>query len=78
MANGEKTVPGPMEDIMLGSPLIMGGIMFGRERNQVGLLIEPKMQYRVDPKDDQQVEKFRNSIWSEIITPAGMQHLHSV
>jgi long-subunit acyl-CoA synthetase (AMP-forming) len=78
MANGEKTVPGPMEDIMLGSPLIMGAIIFGRQRNQVGVLIEPKTQYKVDPTDEQQVETFRNLIWSERITPAGMEHLSLV
>ncbi|KAJ7144760.1 putative aminoadipate reductase [Mycena crocata] len=63
MANGEKTVPGPMEDIMMASPSIMGAIMFGRERNQVGVLIEPNSKYNLDPEDGQQLAKFRNSIW---------------
>ncbi|KAJ7886913.1 hypothetical protein B0H13DRAFT_1627705 [Mycena leptocephala] len=62
MANGEKTVPGPMEDIMVASPLVMGAVMFGRERNQVGVLIEPNPQYKLDPKDEQQIAKFRNLI----------------
>ncbi|KAJ7443002.1 putative aminoadipate reductase [Mycena latifolia] len=63
MANGEKTVPGPMEDVMMASPFIIGAVMFGRERNQVGVLIEPNPQYKLDPKDEQQLAKFRNSIW---------------
>ncbi|KAJ6558269.1 acetyl-CoA synthetase-like protein [Mycena capillaripes] len=63
MANGEKTVPGPMEDIMMASPLIMGAIMFGRERNQVGVLIEPNPHYELDPKDEQAVPKYRDLIW---------------
>ncbi|KAJ7488848.1 putative aminoadipate reductase [Mycena latifolia] len=66
MANGEKTVPGPMEDIMMANPLIKGAVMFGRERNQVGVLIEPNPQYKLDPKDEQQLAKFRNSIWPVI------------
>ncbi|KAJ7731258.1 acetyl-CoA synthetase-like protein [Mycena metata] len=62
MANGEKTVPGPMEDIMMASPLIKGAVMFGRERNQVGVLIEPR-QHTLDPADVQQLAEFRNLIW---------------
>ncbi|KAJ7615659.1 putative aminoadipate reductase [Mycena polygramma] len=66
MANGEKTVPGPMENVMMASPLIAGAVMFGRERNQVGVLIEPSPHQEVDTEDDQQVAKFRNSIWPVI------------
>ncbi|KAJ7656834.1 putative aminoadipate reductase, partial [Mycena polygramma] len=66
MANGEKTVPGPMEDIMIASPLIAGAVMFGRERNQVGVLIEPSPLHKVDTEDDHQVAKFRNLIWPVI------------
>ncbi|KAJ6578491.1 acetyl-CoA synthetase-like protein [Mycena capillaripes] len=66
MANGEKTVPGPMEDIMTASPLVIGAVMFGRERNQVGVLIEPNPQYKLDSKDEEQIAKFRNSLWPVI------------
>ncbi|KAJ6514511.1 hypothetical protein C8R47DRAFT_962145, partial [Mycena vitilis] len=66
MANGEKTVPGPMEDTMVAHPLIAGAVMFGRERNQVGVLIEPTPRYNVDPEDEQQVAEYRNLIWSAI------------
>ncbi|KAJ6482180.1 putative aminoadipate reductase [Mycena vitilis] len=66
MANGEKTVPGPMEDIMTASPLIAGAVMFGRERNQVGVLIEPSPLHKVDTEDDHQLAKFRNLIWPVI------------
>ncbi|KAJ7715960.1 acetyl-CoA synthetase-like protein [Mycena metata] len=65
MANGEKTVPGPMEDIMMASPLIKGAVMFGRERNQVGVLIEPT-QHTLDSADVQQLADFRNLIWPVI------------
>ncbi|KAJ7236069.1 hypothetical protein B0H12DRAFT_1256772 [Mycena haematopus] len=63
MANGEKTVPGPMEDVMMASPFIKGAVMFGRERNQVGVLIEPNHHYELDPSDEQQLVKYRNLIW---------------
>ncbi|KAJ7041394.1 acetyl-CoA synthetase-like protein [Mycena alexandri] len=63
MANGEKTVPGPMENIMMASPLIKGAVMFGRERNQVGVLVEPNTQHTLDPADGQQLANFRNLIW---------------
>ncbi|KAF8215632.1 putative nonribosomal peptide synthetase [Mycena galopus ATCC 62051] len=66
MANGEKTVPGPMEDMIMASPFIMGAVMFGRERNQVGVLIEPNHHYAMDPTDEQQLVKFRNLIWPVI------------
>ncbi|KAJ7236051.1 acetyl-CoA synthetase-like protein [Mycena haematopus] len=66
MANGEKTVPGPMEDVMMASPFIKGAVMFGRERNQVGVLIEPNHHYELDPTDEQQLVKYRNLIWPVI------------
>ncbi|KAJ7715956.1 acetyl-CoA synthetase-like protein [Mycena metata] len=65
MANGEKTVPGP-EDIMMASPLVKGAVMFGRERNQVGVLIEPNPQNALDPAAGQQLADFRNAIWPVI------------
>jgi hypothetical protein len=61
LANGEKAVPGPMEDIMDASPYIACAIMFGRERNQVGVLVEPTERYMLDPRDDG--VKFLESIW---------------
>ncbi|KAF8215591.1 hypothetical protein K438DRAFT_1954309 [Mycena galopus ATCC 62051] len=66
MANGEKAVPGPMEDIIMASPFIVCAVMFGRERSQVGVLVEPHQQYQIDSTDEQQVVKFRNLIWPVI------------
>ncbi|KAJ7625813.1 putative nonribosomal peptide synthetase [Roridomyces roridus] len=63
MANGEKTVPGPMEDVMMSSPHIRGAVMFGRERNQIGVLIEPHPHQKVDPSDEKQLAEYRNLIW---------------
>ncbi|KAJ7688597.1 hypothetical protein B0H17DRAFT_1160269 [Mycena rosella] len=63
MANGEKTVPGPIENVIMASPAVSGAVMFGRERNQVGVLIEPHPQHKLDPNDVQQLARFRNMIW---------------
>ncbi|KAH7890602.1 putative nonribosomal peptide synthetase [Phlebopus sp. FC_14] len=42
LASGEKAVPAPMESIITSSPILQGAVMFGRERNQVGILVEPR------------------------------------
>ncbi|KAG8734982.1 hypothetical protein FRC10_011138 [Ceratobasidium sp. 414] len=40
LLNGEKTNPGAMEVEILNSLLVQSAVMFGRERNQTGVLIE--------------------------------------
>ncbi|KAF7370103.1 Acetyl-CoA synthetase-like protein [Mycena sanguinolenta] len=67
MANGEKTVPGPMEDVILTCPSIKATIIFGRERSQIGVLIEPTEEYyTIDPSDEHQLVNYRELIWSTI------------
>ncbi|KAH7890598.1 acetyl-CoA synthetase-like protein [Phlebopus sp. FC_14] len=63
LASGEKTVPAPIENIIGSSPLVQGTVMFGRERHQVGILIEPHPEYVVDTANDKAVAEFRNKIW---------------
>ena len=63
LASGEKTVPAPMEGIINSSPLLRGVVMFGRERNQVGVLVEPRAEYAIDTRDDSAVAAFRNQVW---------------
>ncbi|KAG6878054.1 putative NRPS-like protein biosynthetic cluster [Termitomyces sp. T159_Od127] len=65
-SSGEKTVPGPMEDIVMSSPCVMGNIIFGRAHGQPGILIEPKDQYAIDIADQTQVARLRNTLWSVI------------
>ncbi|KAJ6457255.1 putative aminoadipate reductase [Mycena sanguinolenta] len=67
MANGEKTVPGPMEDVILTCPFIKATIIFGRERAHIGVLIEPTEEYTIDPSDEHQLVNYRNLIWREIL-----------
>ncbi|EPQ57812.1 acetyl-CoA synthetase-like protein [Gloeophyllum trabeum ATCC 11539] len=63
LASGEKTVPGPMEGHIGHSPMVQGTLMFGRGRNQVGIIIEPTSEYVIDPKDEKALVEFRNKIW---------------
>ncbi|KAG6888349.1 hypothetical protein C0995_009042 [Termitomyces sp. Mi166 len=62
-SSGEKTVPGPMEDIVMSSQYVMGTVIFGRAHNQPGILVEPKAQYAIDITDQTQVAKLRNKLW---------------
>ena len=63
LASGEKTVPAPMEGIISSGPFVQGALMFGRERNQVGVLVEPRPEHVVDIQDDNAIAEFRNKIW---------------
>ncbi|KIK64285.1 hypothetical protein GYMLUDRAFT_94733 [Collybiopsis luxurians FD-317 M1] len=62
-SSGEKTIPGPMETIITATPLLYGAVMFGRERSQTGILVEPSPNEKVDVTDPVQVAAFRNSLW---------------
>ena len=48
----------------MGSPLLQGAVIFGRERNQVGILVESSPKHAVDVLDESAVAAFRNEIWS--------------
>ena len=41
----------------------MGCVMFGREREQPGTLLEPSPEYACDPDDETALVAFRNRIW---------------
>lgn len=45
--------------------------MFGREREQAGLLVEPHPEYAVDPTDEKALADFRNKIWCVLLSPDG-------
>jgi len=64
MANGEKTNPGPLEDIILGNHHVRAALMFGRSRDQVGSIVQPAKPF--DIADDAEVSRFRNLIWPEV------------
>ncbi|KAJ7487932.1 hypothetical protein FB451DRAFT_1225962 [Mycena latifolia] len=61
--SGENTVPAPMEDIIRSSPLVAGTVMFGRDQNQAGVLIEPRPNVQIDINDRVQVTNLRDKLW---------------
>ncbi|KAJ7845316.1 putative aminoadipate reductase [Mycena leptocephala] len=62
-SSAEKTVPAPMEGIVMSSPLVAGTVMFGRDRDQAGILIEPALAMQIDVADATQVVELRNKLW---------------
>ncbi|KAJ7794428.1 Alpha/Beta hydrolase protein [Mycena olivaceomarginata] len=62
-SSGEKTVPGPMLDIIMSSPHITGAVMFGRERLQTGILIETTPELQINVHNATQLAELRNKIW---------------
>ncbi|KAJ3740205.1 acetyl-CoA synthetase-like protein [Lentinula detonsa] len=66
LTTGEKCVPAPMENSLLMSALIQGVVMFGRQRDQPGVLIEPSPSNEINVDDPKQVSTYRNKVWSII------------
>ncbi|KAJ6617577.1 putative aminoadipate reductase [Mycena sp. CBHHK59/15] len=64
--SGEKTVPAPMENIVMSDPRVAGTVMFGRDREQTGILIEPIPALQVDVQNETQVTELRNKLWPTI------------
>ncbi|EGN94883.1 hypothetical protein SERLA73DRAFT_162904 [Serpula lacrymans var. lacrymans S7.3] len=59
LSSGEKTVPAPMENTIASNPVVGGTVMFGRARNHVGILIEPRQGFDVNIDDPKQVAAVR-------------------
>lgn len=65
-STGEKTNPGPLENMLMHDPHVKGAVMFGRGRFYCGVLVEPKEEYAFDPSDTNKLAEFRNLIWPTI------------
>jgi hypothetical protein len=52
--------------MILAHPAIKGVVMFGRERNQAGLLVESANHVTFDPADEKALVAFRNMIWPAV------------
>ncbi|KAJ3528253.1 hypothetical protein NM688_g8022 [Phlebia brevispora] len=63
LGSGEKIVPIPQEGHITASDMVAGAVMFGRGRNQCGVLIEPHAHYAIDPENEAAAIEFRNKIW---------------
>ncbi|KDR77645.1 hypothetical protein GALMADRAFT_1326492 [Galerina marginata CBS 339.88] len=61
--SGEKTVPAPMENIIMNSPYTSGVVIFGREHNQPGVLVELKPTFAINPSIEAELIAGRNLIW---------------
>ncbi|KAJ6568449.1 putative nonribosomal peptide synthetase [Mycena sp. CBHHK59/15] len=61
--SGEKTVPAPIENIVMSSPYVIGTVMFGREREQAGILIETISSLQIDVQNANKVAELRNKLW---------------
>lgn len=60
---GEKVVPIPQESLIASSPAVQSAVMFGRGKNQCGILVEPSPKHVIAPEDVQGLIRFRNMIW---------------
>ena len=69
-SSGEKTVPGPMEKIVMESSHVKGAVIFGHGRPQPGILIEPV-------NSNISLVELRNAIWYvfQPIPPLSSTHL---
>ncbi|EKM60508.1 uncharacterized protein PHACADRAFT_246502 [Phanerochaete carnosa HHB-10118-sp] len=66
LSTGEKIVPLSQEAYITSSPLVSGCVMFGREREQPGIFIEPQSSYAVNPNDMAALAAFRDKIWARV------------
>ena len=41
----------------------MAAIMFGRDRDQTGVLVELKPEFAIDPKNEKALAAVRNMLW---------------
>ncbi|KAI1798469.1 acetyl-CoA synthetase-like protein [Ganoderma leucocontextum] len=66
LSNGEKTNPGPIENIIGEDPHVQNCVVFGQGKFQNGVLIDPKADHKFDPQNATALEDFRNKIWTTI------------
>lgn len=48
---------------MTANTIIAGAVMFGREKMQPGVLVEPYPEHAVDPNNEASIAEFRNKVW---------------
>ncbi|KAH8088908.1 putative aminoadipate reductase [Cristinia sonorae] len=66
LSSGEKIVPPAQENFLITHPMIQGAVMFGRARNEPGVLLEPRPQFAFDPADESKLIEFRNQVWPHV------------
>ncbi|THU98749.1 acetyl-CoA synthetase-like protein [Dendrothele bispora CBS 962.96] len=63
---GEKTNPGPLENMMNQDPHVQASVMFGRGQFHAGIIAEPRTQFTFDPSDEEKLSEFRNQVWPTV------------
>lgn len=43
--------------------MVQGAVVFGRGREQAGILLEPRAQFAINPENEAEVAAFRNKVW---------------
>ncbi|KAH7907693.1 hypothetical protein BJ138DRAFT_455649 [Hygrophoropsis aurantiaca] len=65
-STGEKTNPGPLENILNQDTFILASVIFGRGRFNAGVLVDPLPDCAFDPTDEMRLADFRNKIWPTV------------
>ncbi|KAF8597331.1 acetyl-CoA synthetase-like protein [Ceratobasidium sp. AG-I] len=68
LLKGEKVNPGAIEDEIVKSPLVEMAVMFGRERNQAGLLLELAKTAHSKLRSEESRVQLMDEIWPFIDT----------
>ena len=63
MGSGEKVVPLPQEGAIKSHHMVEDAMMFGRGKNEPGVLIELRSEFQLDVDNETAVIEFRNLIW---------------
>ncbi|KAJ7751462.1 hypothetical protein B0H16DRAFT_1419536 [Mycena metata] len=74
---GEKTNPGPLENLLNQDPHVLSCVMFGRGRFQAGVLLDPQPAFKFDPADSIKLAEFRNNIWPTVMKMNDFAPQHS-
>ncbi|KAF8195302.1 hypothetical protein K438DRAFT_1968611 [Mycena galopus ATCC 62051] len=74
---GEKTNPGPLENLLNQDPHVLSCVMFGRGQFQAGVIVDPKPEFKFDPADSTALAEFRNKIWPTVIKMNDFAPQHS-
>ncbi|KAF9553324.1 acetyl-CoA synthetase-like protein [Agrocybe pediades] len=65
-STGEKTNPGPLENILNTDPCIRSSVIFGRGQFHAGVIIDPKPEFSAEVEDKSQCQDFVERIWPTI------------
>ncbi|KAF7374105.1 Acetyl-CoA synthetase-like protein [Mycena sanguinolenta] len=76
-STGEKTNPGPLENLLNQDPHVVSSVMFGRGRFNAGVLVDPKPEFKFDPADQVKLADFRNKIWPTVVKMNDFAPQHS-